>query len=178
VTGVSVARIVRPQGRRGEVAASILTDFPERLVKLEQAFLWDGASEPRPVAIRACWLKPAGQMAVFHFAGIDSADQAERLVGLDVQIPVGDRMPLPPGSFYISDLIGCDVLETATDRTLGCVRDVQITGEVPGTSLLVVDTPQGELLIPLAGEICPEIDTAGRRIVVRLPEGLEALNRE
>ena len=46
-------------------------------------------------------------------------------------------------------------------RVLGTVSDVQFTGEeVAGTPILVVDSPKGELLIPLAEEICVRVDTA------------------
>jgi 16S rRNA processing protein RimM len=179
VIGVSLARIVRPQGRRGEVAAAVLTDFPERLLKLRRAFLWDGSSEPRPVQIRSCRLEPSRRVAVFHFEGSDSIDDAKRLVGLEVQIPIEDRLPLPPGSYYITDLIGCDVFAPGSATPLGRVSDVQPTGDkTPGTPLLVIQTPGGELLVPLAVEICREINPAGRRIVVVLPEGLAGLNRD
>ena len=80
------------------------------------------------------------------------------------------------GSFYVSDLAGCDVFDTGGE-TLGSVRDVQFTGEgLAGTPILVVDSPRGELLIPLAQEICVRIDVAARRIEVALPEGLRELN--
>ena len=60
---------------------------------------------------------------------------------------------------------------------IGLVRDVQIAGEnVAGTPLLVVDSPNGELLIPLAQDICVRVDTAARMIEVVLPEGLRDLN--
>ncbi|HEV2386180.1 MAG TPA: ribosome maturation factor RimM [Candidatus Acidoferrales bacterium] len=179
MTGASVARIVRPQGRRGEVAAAVLTDFPERLVRLRTAFLWDGTGEPRPTAIRSCRLEPHRNLAIFHFEGSDSIDDARRLVGLDVQVPLADRAPLPPGSYYITDLIGCDVWEAGPNRPLGRVSDVQTIGEqVAGTPLLVVELPEGQLLIPLALDICRELDLGARRIVVVLPEGLSGLNRE
>ena len=62
---------------------------------------------------------------------------------------------------------------------LGTVRDVQFPGEeISGTPLLEVETSSGEMLIPLAEDICTKIDTAARRIDVRLPEGLVELNRE
>jgi 16S rRNA processing protein RimM len=175
----TVARILRPHGRRGEVAAEILTDFPERLTRLHSAALWDGRTEPRSVAIRSCWISPSrGGQAIFHFAGSDSISAAEKLVGLEVQIPLSERMTLPPGSYYISDLIGCEVCEK-DGAALGHVRDVQFTGEdVAGTPLLVVESPRGELLIPLAQEICVHVDTAVRRVEVVLPEGLAELNRE
>jgi len=175
----TVARILRPHGRRGEVAAEILTDFPERLTRLRSAALWDGRTEPRSVAIRTCWISQSrGGQAIFHFEGSDSITAAEKLVGLEVQIPLSERMALPPSSYYISDLIGCEVCERG-GAALGRVRDVQFAGEdVAGTPLLVVDSPRGELLIPLAQEICVRVDTAARRIEVVLPEGLADLNRE
>ena len=205
--GVTLARILRPRGRRGEVAAQILTDFPARLTTLREVWLWDGRSAPRRVAVRACWLSSShGGQAVFHFEGCDSISDAGRLRGLEVQIPLAERVPLPPGHYYVTDLQGCEVWERSPSAgaatRLGVVREVQLLGgpqtlhapnadsaaqasvrraagreTPPGAPLLVVDAPQGELLIPLAEEICTRIDTAARRIEVVLPEGLRELNR-
>lgn len=172
-TGVTLARIVRARGRKGEVAAEILTDFPERLTRLREVWLWDGSSEPRHIRVRECWLHK--QQAIFHFEGCDSISDAEKLAGLDVQVPLSERLALPSGSYYVTDLIGCEVWESAA--RIGTLRDVQFTGEeTAGTPLLVVDTPKGELLIPLAEEICRRVDLAARRIEVVLPEGLRELN--
>ena len=175
---VCLARIVRPWGRRGEVRAAVLTDFPERLLKLRRVLLGGGKKEPQPAVIRSARLEPSRRFAVFHFEGCDSIEAAGRLVGLDVQIPLAERAPLPPGTYYVNDLVGCEVLEPG-GRRLGRVRDVQATGEeMPGTPILSVDTPSGELLVPMAAEICREIDLEKRRIIVELPEGLGDLNRE
>lgn len=178
-TRVTLARILRPHGRRGEVAAEILTDFPDRLTRLTSAELSGGNPPSRLVAIRSCWLsKSRGGQAIFHFDGCDSISDAKRLVGLEIQVPMAERISLPAGTYYVSDLIGCEVFEK--DRPaekLGAVRDVQFTGEnISGTPNLVVATPDGELLIPLAAEICTRIDTAARRIDVSLPDGLHDLN--
>ncbi len=177
--GVTLARIVRPHGRRGEVAAEILTDFPEHLLLLREVYLSSGSGEPQRVGIRTCWLsKSHGGQAIFHFDGCEGIADAERLRGLEVQVPIEARLPLPAGHYYISDLAGCEVFERGGSR-LGIVREVQFTGEeTPGTPLLVLDTSHGELLIPLAEEICTRIDIAARRIEVVLPEGLRELNRE
>jgi len=176
---VTLARILRARGRRGEVAAEILTDFPERLTQLTYAELWDGKNPPRRVAIRECWLHN-GQ-AIFLFEGSDSISDAERFVGLQIQIPLSERVVLTAGSYFVTDLIGCEVFQanmSSAPEKLGDVRDVQSTGEaVAGTPVLVVATPHGELLIPLATEICTRIDTAVRRIEVVLPEGLRDLNQ-
>lgn len=174
---VTLARTLRARGRIGEVAAEILTDFPDRLTRLKEVYLWDGTRPPRRVAVRRCWLHQ--DRAIFHFEGCDSISEAEKLTKLDVQVPLEDRAPLPPGRYYITDLIGCAVVERAPGGArLGMVKDVQLTGEaVPGAPLLVVETAAGELLIPLAEEICVRIDTAARCIEVALPEGLRDINR-
>lgn len=175
---VTLARIVRPQGRRGEVAAEILTDFPERLTRLSSVYLWDGKSDPRKIVVRACWLSQShGGQAVFHFEGSDSIGDAGNLVGLEVQLPISERVELPAGSYFITDLIGCEVRERETGNRLGVVRDVQPTGEATaGTPLLVVNSPRGELLIPLALEICAKIDLVTQSIEILPPEGLLDLN--
>jgi len=106
-------------------------------------------------------------------------EDARKFVGLEVQVPFSERVKLPAGSYYISDLVGCAVREKDGSSDLGLVRDVEIHGdEISGTPNLVVDTARGELLIPLAQEICVDVDLAARRILVVLPEGLRELNLE
>ena len=178
---VTLARILRPHGRRGEVAAEILTDFPERLTRLKSALLC-GKNQLRAATIRGCWLSQSrGGQAIFHFVDSNSISDAEKLVGLEVQVPLAERVVLSAGSYYVTDLVGCEVLErlaSGSANKVGAVRDVQFTGEgVSGTPILVVDSPDGELLVPLAVEICRNIDVTGRRIEVVLPEGLLDLNR-
>jgi 16S rRNA processing protein RimM len=179
-----VALIVRPHGVRGEVAAEILTDFPERLTKLKRATLWNGLAAPRQVEVNRCWLSHSrGGQAIFHFAACNSVDDAKKLVGFEVRIPLSERAKLPDGSYYISDLVGCEVVETSGAK-VGVVREVEINGDhVQGTPLLVVelDAARGaanndEILIPLAQDICVRVDLAARRIEAKLPEGLIDIN--
>jgi len=193
---VALAHILRPRGNKGEVAAELLTDFPQRLTGLREAFVGDGRqTAPRPIQIKACWLSQnhPGQ-AVFHFEGCTSINDAEKFRGQDVFLPIEQRVSLPAGQYFVSDLIGCSVFEAGREGSpvasspcsmssapalLGSVTDVQSTGEgVSGTPLLVVNTRKGELLIPLAEDICTNINPAARRIDVLLPEGLRELNEQ
>jgi len=170
---------------RGEIAAEILTDFPERLTKLSQVTLWNGIAAPRKVEVRRCWLSHShGGQAIFHFATSNSVDDAKKLVGFEVRIPLAERAKLPDGSYYISDLVGCEVVEN-TGAKVGVVRDVEINGEnVLGTPLLVValddarvgTAKENEILIPLAQDICVKVDLVARRIEAILPEGLLDVN--
>ncbi len=194
-----VARILRPRGNKGEVAAELLTDFPERLTRLRDVFL--GASggvvgaEPRLTALKSCWLSQnhKGQ-AVFHFEGCNSISEAEKFRGLDVLLPIEKRVALTAGQYFVDDLIGCLVFENPAEPPvvssspcslasapsfLGVVKDVQFTGEgVAGTPVLAVDTSGGELLVPLAEDICRNVDIRARRIDVLLPDGLRDLNEK
>ncbi len=193
---VLVARILRARGNKGEVAAEILTDFPERLTRLQEVFvgLADGKNEPRRMPLKSCWLSQnhRGQ-AVFHFDGVDSISEAETFRGLEVLLAFEQRVTLPAGQYFVSDLIGCSVFESPASppimssspcalaeapALLGTVRDVQFPGEeISGTPLLDVETSRGDILIPLAVDICTKIDPAARRIDVILPEGLRDLNQ-
>jgi 16S rRNA processing protein RimM len=190
-----VAHLLRPRGNKGELAAELLTDFPERLTTLQQVFLSDaGTSAPRPVTVKNCWLSQnhRGQ-AVFHFENVDSINDAEKLRGLDVLLPIEQRVTLPLGHYFVSDLVGCSVFELPSvppalsspacslgdaPALLGVVAGVEFPGDdFPGTPLLAVETQGGELLIPLAEDICASIDVAARRIEVILPEGLRELDQ-
>ena len=185
---LTLARLLRPHGIRGEIAAEILTDFPERLTKLREVWLWDSSADTlQQISIERCWLSVArGGQAVFKFAGADGIEDVEKLRGLEVQVPLSERMELPVGSYYISELVGCEVWEGALSAAdladsgedkgqskLGVVSGVQESG----TPVLEVDTPDGEVLIPLATEICRMIDVGARKIEVVMPEGLKELNR-
>ena len=121
-----VARVLRPRGNKGEVAVELLTDFPERLTKLQEVFLGRvqgessaakfvgafGASEPTPIGVKSCWLSQnhRGQ-GVFHFDGVASINDAEKYRGLDVLLPFEQRVSLPAGQYFVADLIGCAVFE-------------------------------------------------------------------
>jgi 16S rRNA processing protein RimM len=194
---VIVARILRARGNKGEVAAEILTDFPQRLTRLREVFVGraDDKNEPRRVSLQSCWLSQNHRrQAVFHFEGVHSISDAETFRGLDVLLPFEQRVALPAGQYFVSDLIGCSVFENPVlpptvssspcslaeaPSLLGTVRDVQFSGEeISGTPLLEVETSHGEILIPLAVDICTKIDPAARRIDVILPEGLRDLNRK
>jgi 16S rRNA processing protein RimM len=200
---IVVARILGSRGNKGEVAVELLTDFPQRLTQLSEVFLGRisgegvqakflgafGANEPASVGVKSCWLSQnhRGQ-GVFHFEGVDSISAAEKYRGLDILLPFEQRVKLEAGQFFVVDLVGCDVFEVsaadsqaAPPQFLGKVRDVQFPGEeegLRGTPVLEVDAGKGELLIPLATEICRHIDPAARRIDVTLPEGLRDLNSE
>jgi ribosomal 30S subunit maturation factor RimM len=124
---VQVAHVLRYRGNKGEVAAELQTDFPERISTLKEVWLRKDAGEPKAVGLQKFWIdRNHPRIGIFHFAGSATISDAEKWRGYD--------------------------------------------------SVLEIQTSTGELLVPLAEDLCPRIDVVGRRIDVRLPEGLKDIN--
>jgi 16S rRNA processing protein RimM len=173
-TWTILARLVRPQGRHGEILADILTDFPERFADRKRLLLVSSETSPEPVreiSLENHWLHKG--RIVLKFAGIDSINDADMLRGLLVAIPASERAALTDGSVYIGDLIGCEVIDlNAGSIAVGVVEDVDREA-----GLLSVKTPDGgEVLIPFVKAYMATMDIAGKRIEMRLPEGLLEIN--
>jgi len=165
-----VGRIARPHGIRGQVIVNPDTDFPEdRFAEGATLFVMrDG--QVQPLTVTASRIQQGRPVIGLH--GIGDIDAAQELAGLQFRVPVESLAALPEGTFYHHDLVGCAVL-TGDDREIGTVASVE--GEA-GNTRLVVPTAAGELLVPLAEEICTTIDPKAKRIVVVPPEGLLELN--
>ncbi len=179
---VWLARIRHPQGRRGEVFAEILTDFPEKFSDRRQLVLVreDQPHKPRKVELHNHWLHKGG--VVLHFDGIDSISAAEELSGLVVAIPRAQRVSLGNDEAYIGDLIGCTLVDIAhrkspqeAPQTVGVIQNVDRTaGPV---ALLIVRNGSEEVLVPFARSYLRRLDLEAKRVEMDLPEGLVELNR-
>jgi len=162
---VTVALLGRARGNRGELTAVALSK-PERCQALREVFLFpEGARHE----VESAWMHD-GRL-ILKFRGVDTISDAERLQGCEVRVPRGERMPLEPGEYYESDLIGCEVVEQGSGASLGRVTGFEETG---GSGLLEV---AGGLLIPFVRSICVAIEPEARRIIVELPAGLKELNQ-
>ncbi len=171
-----MARLIRPQGRRGEILSEILTDFPERFARLHDAFLARGeAGTPTPIKIEQAWLHKG--RVVLKLAGTDSISAAEMLRGAEIVIPADQRVALDPEAAYIGDLLGCELIDTrqAEHSVVGTIRDV--IQQEQTTDLLVVRDGDGrEHWIPFAKAYLVRIDLAARRLEMSLPAGLLEVN--
>lgn len=169
---VVLARIVRPRGNRGEVAAEDFSAGPEQLLEARRLFLRRDAGEAGEAGLEAAW-SHKGRL-VLKFCGIDSIEAAERLRGCWVEALAAELGPPPEGEFYYRDLVGCAVEDARRGREIGRVVRVDEAG---ANVLLAVEGPEGEVMIPFAREICVGIALDEKVIRVRLPGGLEELNR-
>jgi 16S rRNA processing protein RimM len=166
-----VGRIARPHGLRGQVILNAETDFPEERFQPGSEVFIDrrGGIEPlRLTTVRFHRGRP-----IVGVSGIESIDRAQELAGLELRVPAEQLVRLPAGTFYRHDLVGCRV-ETQAGTVVGIVKEVEGTF---AASRIVVTSGRDEILIPLVSQICREIDTEGRRIVIEPPEGLLELNR-
>jgi 16S rRNA processing protein RimM len=174
---VWVARIRRPQGRKGEVFADLLTDFPDKFAERRRLWLLAEAApgaSPREVELVAHWLHKGG--VVLHFAGVDSISAAETLAGLIVAIPLAERAVLGEDEVYVADLIGCTLVDVVGKAPV-VVGEIEEVDRTAGpVALLVVRGAAGEVLIPFAKSYLRSIDVAARRVKMALPEGLAELN--
>jgi len=167
-----VGRVARAHGLRGDVVINPETDFPESRFRAGRV-VYRSAGGARAVGLRVATVRFHRGRPIVRFEGIDSIDEAEPLAGLELRIPVAALEALPAGSFYRHDLTGCRV-ETRSGEVVGQVDHVEGVAE---TSRLVIATDEGEVLVPLAAEICVRIDIGQKVIVIEPPEGLLDLNR-
>jgi len=176
---VTIARVAKTQGRHGEVAATLLTDFAElfetrrKLFALGESGKGDqgGAAQPnrRKLELDEHWFHKG--MVVLKFAGVDSISDAETLVGSEIQIPRSERAALGNDEFYVSDLIGCTVSDSS--REIGRIKDVQFgSGEAP---LLVIEGEK-EYLVPFAAAYIEKIALEQKRLEMKLPAGMLELD--
>jgi 16S rRNA processing protein RimM len=166
-----VARIARAHGIHGQVILNAETDFPEeRFQPGAEVFIErDGRAEPLTITtVRFHRDRP-----VIGVRGVETMNDAEALAGRELRVPIDWLAPLPRGAHYRHDLIGCRVV-TRGGAAVGVVSDVE--GSMQG-SRLVIEGDAGEVLVPFAAEICPEIDPVNKLIVIDPPEGLVDLNR-
>lgn len=165
--------MVKTQGRRGEVAAEILSDVPDRfLVGMQLQALPRGAVDHRrELEVEELW--PHKGLLVLKFAGVDSISEAEALVGCELQVPRSQRSQLETGWSYVSDLVGCVVFDH--DREIGRIEDVQFgAGEAP---LLILRDAAAKLVeIPFAEAYLESVDTVRKQVRMKLPEGLLEVN--
>lgn len=174
---ITLARVVKTQGRHGEVAAEVHSDIPDRfaagmkLLALGKSALGENEDTRREFEVEDVW--PHKGLVVLKFRGVDSMSDAELLVGAELQVPRSQRAELEQGATYVSDLIGSTVFDRG--RELGRIEDVQFgAGEAP---LLIVAGEAGKKFdVPFAEAYLENVDIAQRQVRMNLPEGMLEIN--
>ncbi|HXY50867.1 MAG TPA: ribosome maturation factor RimM [Terriglobales bacterium] len=168
---ITLARVVKTQGRRGEVAVEPHTVIPDRFAVGMRLFVLGETNRRRELEIEDAW--PHKGLLVLKFRGVDSISDAEPLLRCELQVPLQERAPLEAGWTYISELNGCTVFDGP--RKIGSVEDVKFgAGEAP----LLIVRGAGRMLyeIPYAEAYLAGVDLDGKQIRMRLPEGMLEIN--
>jgi len=174
---ITLARVVKTQGRHGEVAAEMHSDVPGRFAAGMKLFVLPKAQDlklqaaRRELEVEDLW--PHKGLLVLKFRGVDSMSDAELLIGSELQVPSAERANLEAGWTYVSDLIGSTVLDHA--REIGRIEDVQFgAGEAP--LLIVVNSAGKKFDVPFAEAYLEDVDTAHQQVRMNLPEGMLEVN--
>ena len=168
---VTVGRIARSHGNRGEVVVNPETDFLDARFKAGAVVYLLRGDAVQPARLKAVRFQHG--RPIIAIEGVETMDAAQALAAAELRVPAADLQLLPEGVYYRHDLVGCRV-RTTDGEEIGIVREVE--GPLSG-SRLVVDGPRGEVLVPLVAEICVSIQPADRLIVVSPPDGLIELNQ-
>jgi 16S rRNA processing protein RimM len=169
---ITLARVVKTQGRHGEVAAEVHSDVPNRFAEgMKLSALSKSGDSRREVEIEDLW--PHKGLLVLKLAGIDSISDAETLIGSELQVPRTERAQLERGWNYVSDLVGCTVFDHGIE--IGRIEDVQLgAGEAP--LLIVAGTGGKNYDVPFAEAYLESVDLPQRQVRMKLPEGMLEIN--
>ena len=166
---VAIAKIVKPQGNRGEVAAEIWTDFPDRFRLVKDVLLQRSQDPPQTFSLESFWFHK--KRVILKFLGVNDRSMAEGLRECEVKIPESHRMPLSEGTYYQHELLDC-VVKDVQGRPLGKISEIVGTA---GHYLLRVSRDTGDFLIPFAQSVLVRANLKDKELVCDLPEGLEDL---
>lgn len=171
-----VARIGKPHGVRGEVTVQLHTDEPEvRLapgaVLLRRPGRDTADRDTTSLTVRTQrWNK---DICLLGFEETPDRNAAEALRGSVLHIEMSAAGTQDQQGWYSHQIAGLPCVsgrERDHGAALGAAEGI-LTGSAQ--DLLVVRTPAGEeVLVPFVEELVPEVDPAGRRIVLTPPEGL------
>ena len=169
---ITLARVVKTQGRHGEVAAEIHSNIPDRFAEGMKLFaLSKSGDSRREVEIESLW--PHKGMLVLKFVGVDSMSDAEALIGSELQVPQTERAELERGWNYVSDLVGCAVFDHGNE--IGRIEDVQLgAGEAP--LLIVVGAGGKKYDVPFAEAYLESVDLPQKQVRMTLPDGMLEIN--
>jgi 16S rRNA processing protein RimM len=162
---VTVGRVLRAHGVRGEVGVAVLSDVPGRFEPGSGLLAVREGGPPVPLVVASS--RPQKGGLVVRFEGIEDRDRAEELKGLWLEVPRSEVPAAPLGTYYHWELLGCRCRAGSED--LGEVVEIVEDG---GGLLLVCEGGGRRVPVPFVRDFLREVDVAGGRIELDLPPGL------
>ncbi len=164
---ITIGEILAPQGNKGKLKVTVLTDFPQRFMPGSKIYI-----NRQPMTIDSTEWR--NRKAIIKLNTIDNIEDAQQLRGRPVEIHHSQLQPLPEGQYYYFQLIGLEVWTTGGEL-LGNITEI-----LPAESNdnYVVNGAKGEILIPAIEDVVKSIDLSQGRIVIEPIEGLLSLNQK
>jgi 16S rRNA processing protein RimM len=157
---VTVGKIVKPFGVRGQVKVISLTDVPGRLENLTEVTL--ETSSGHSLVTEVTDVQSDGRSYLLRFAAFSSPEEVGTFRGAWIKIPQGSVPPAPEGHHYQFELIGLTVKEESGD-VLGVLEEVI---ETPVQHLFAIRGSNREWLLPAAKKWIIKIDIPGQEMIV------------
>jgi 16S rRNA processing protein RimM len=163
---LEVGRIVNTHGVKGEVKVIPLTDNPKRFLNLKWVFIDKNMVLEKYNIEKVKFYKG---MVLIKFKGINDMTDAEALKGMFLKVDRENAVRLPDDSFFICDIVGCEVFEEDGSR-LGTLKDVLKTGS---NDVYVILRENGkEIYLPALKSVVKSVSISNKKMIVSVPEGL------
>ncbi|MGN1062372.1 MAG: ribosome maturation factor RimM [Candidatus Scatosoma sp.] len=150
-----VGEVLKPQGIRGEIKIKTFTDEHTAIKEIRRVFI--GGTEYKVLSFR----KGEAGIAYLGLRGVPDRNAAELLRGKSVEAERADVPPLEEGTYYIVDLLGCEVYTDAGEK-LGVLKDVASLS----SDIYTVKDGEKELRFPAVRGVVKSVDTAAKKIVL------------
>ncbi|GMV50115.1 16S rRNA processing protein RimM [Nitrospirales bacterium NOB] len=166
---VTIGKIERSFGIRGEARVRSLTDVPRRFEQLGAVTLV--GMKGRTIDTRVTHVRPGGSTLIVGFEAFTTPEQVAEFRGGLIQAPRADSPTLPAGHYYECDLIGM-VVQDEAGMVLGRLEEIW---RLPDHQVFAVRQEGKETLIPAVKQVVVGVDVPNRLMTVRLPKGFEDL---
>lgn len=158
--------IAKVHGLHGEVGVVLDVDFPEDYEGIKHVFV-EQKSRLTPYFIEH-FVVSHNNKVLAKFEDHDTVEDAEKLVGSALYLPLSDLENLDEDQYYYHELIGFEV----SDEKLGKIGEVKVIYDLETQDLLGVDHKGKEVLIPIQDQIVLKVDKTAKKVYCHLPEGL------
>lgn len=163
---ITVGKLGRTRGVRGELYVTPFTDFPERFVGMTEIYV-KNRSEWELKKIESS--KLVGKRPVIKFEAINSPEDAAVFTNRELAVTKEQLVQLPEGSFYLFDLVGCDVYDETAGTKIGSLVEVE---QYPANDVYTIETDDGKRLkLPVVKSFVKRIDIEAKKIEID-PAGL------
>ncbi|MBE6765160.1 MAG: 16S rRNA processing protein RimM [Clostridia bacterium] len=161
---LEIGKIVGTHALAGEVRVQPWADSGQFLCSFKNMYFGEGSEK-----ITVARARVHGNVVIMKIGGVDNVSDADALRGRVLYIDRSDAK-LPKGRYFICDLVGCKIVDAATDEQLGILEDVL---QYPANEVYSVKTPGGKIAyIAAVDEFIAHTDIEAGIIKINVVEGM------